>query len=188
MIGRVLRVPPVGRIITTRAAGTLAALCLGGCAVGPNYTGPPAPETPNPARYKNAETKGMWKRAAPADADPRGPWWEVFHDPDLTQLEVAAVANNQDLRQSVARIEETRARSRVAAADFYPNAQFDGSAIRQRTSNHLPDQRALATNGIGALSGGGSSGGGARVRTGPTPSSNPPGHETGRRSASAAGW
>ena len=161
MIGRVLRVATVGRLITTRAAGIIAALCVGGCAVGPNYSGPPAPETPNPAKYKNAETKGAWKRAEPADADPRGPWWQVFHDPDLTQLEVAAIANNQDLRQSMARIEETRARTRVVAADFYPNAQFDGSAIRQRTSNHEPDQRALSTGGIGKLSGGGMSGGGA---------------------------
>ncbi len=163
MIGCVPRMPPAAWMLPARSAALLAALCLGGCAVGPNYTGPPAPETPNPAKYKNAETKGAWKRAEPADADPRGPWWQVFHDADLTQLEVAAIANNQDLRQSVARIEETRARSRVAAADFYPNAQFDGSAVRQRTSNHLPDQRALATDGISKLSGGSMSGGSAAI-------------------------
>ena len=161
MIGRVLKTPSTtGRIVPARAAGMVAALCLGGCAVGPNYTGPPAPETRNPARYKNAETKGAWKRAEPADADPRGPWWQVFHDPDLTQLEAAAIANNQDLRQSIARIEETRARTRVAAADFYPNTQFEGSAIRQRTSNHEPDQRALSTGGIGKLAGGSMAGAG----------------------------
>ena len=141
------------------AGGTLAALALAGCAVGPKYSGPPAPETPNPTAYKNAETNGPWKRAEPADKDSRGPWWDVFHDPDLTRLETAAAANNQDLRQSVARIEENRARTRVAAADFYPNADFNGSAIRQRTSNHEPQQRAQAIGGLGALSGGGASGG-----------------------------
>ena len=136
----------------------LVASWLAGCAVGPNYSGPPKPETPDPARYKNADAYGRWKRAQPADNDPRGPWWVVFHDPDLTRLETAAVANNQDLRQSVARIEESRAQTRVVAADFFPNAEFNGSAIRQRTSNTEPEQRGMTVGGLGSLAGGGAGG------------------------------
>jgi multidrug efflux system outer membrane protein len=135
------------------AAGLAALGLLAACTVGPNYTGPPKPETPNPASYKNAALKGPWKRAEPADKDPRGPWWEVFHDSDLTRLETAAIANNQDLRQSVARIEESRARTRVAAADFLPNAQFDATAMRERSSNTDPRQRAEAVGGLSGLTG-----------------------------------
>ena len=159
-----MRRPPLpGKIARTRAAGALllAALWLAGCAVGPNYSGPPAPETPNPITYKNAETKGPWKRAEPADKDPRGAWWEVFRDPDLNRLETAAAANNQDLRQSVARIEQTRAQTRVVAADFFPNAQINTSNIRQRSSNTVPVQRGAAVGGVSGLSGGGGMTGGA---------------------------
>ncbi len=161
--------PLPGKIVRMRAGGVLlAAWWFAGCAVGPNYSGPPAPETPNPATYKNSEGKGPWKRADPADKDPRGPWWEVFHDPDLNRLETAAAANNQDLRQSVARIEETRAQTRVVAADFYPNAQLNSSNMRERISNTEPDQRAAATGGLGALSGGAGGAAGSTGATGAT--------------------
>ena len=150
----------------------LVAFWLAGCAVGPNYSGPPAPETPNPTKYKNTETKGPWKRAEPIDKDPRGPWWEVFRDADLTRLETAAAANNQDLRQSVARIAETRARTRVAAADFFPNAEFNSTLTRERSSNTEPVQRGLTVGGIGAITGGAA--GGATGSTGTTGGSSMP--------------
>ena len=126
------------------AAGLLAVLCLSvlwlaGCAVGPKYAGPPP--APNLNSFKGAKAEKVWQSARPADRDPRGPWWEVFHDPALNRLEAAAAANNQDLRVSVARIEQTRAQARVAAADFYPNADFNGTITRERTSNSEPVQK-----------------------------------------------
>ena len=53
-----------------RAAGLtgLAALWLGGCIVGPDYTRPSGPLRPT---YK--ETEG-WKAAQPSDHLPRGQW------------------------------------------------------------------------------------------------------------------
>jgi len=59
----------------------LAALLLGGCMVGPDYTRPSAPLTP---AYKEAEG---WKVAEPSDHLPRGQWWAIFGDPELSQLE-----------------------------------------------------------------------------------------------------
>ena len=35
------------------AGGAFGLLLLGGCAVGPNYSGPPEPEIPQPTRFKN---------------------------------------------------------------------------------------------------------------------------------------
>ena len=119
-------------------------LLLAGCkAVGPDYHGPPAPEQPNPTRFKNAaaDNARRWKIAEPKDFDPRSPWWEIFRDPDLNQLETAATANNQNLRLAVARIAESRAQTRVAASDFYPHADFDGNYTRERSSNNDPYQR-----------------------------------------------
>ena len=98
--------------------------------------GRPGPETPDPTTYKNAEVRGPWKRAEPADKDPRGPWWEVFHDPDLNRLETAAAASNQDLRQSArAHRANPRTNAGQVAADFYPQrAEFNPSNMRERTS------------------------------------------------------
>ncbi len=65
--------------------GALAlAACLAlvaGCAVGPNFK---RPEVTAPVAFK--ENAG-WKVAAPDDGAKRGPWWEVFNDPVLNELE-----------------------------------------------------------------------------------------------------
>ena len=144
----------------------LTLLALAGChGVGPDYHGPPQPETPDPAKYKNAGLNKNWKVAQPDDKNPRGPWWEVFHDPDLDRLEAAAASGNQDLALSVARLAESRAQSRVAASDFYPHADFNGNYNRQRSSNNDPYQSGKLvkpkTIGGGAAGGAGGAGGGA---------------------------
>ena len=151
-------------------AGACALLLVGCKGVGPDYQGPPKPEAPEPTRFKNVgatETK-HWKVAEPADKNGRGPWWEIFGDPDLTQLEVAAQANNQDLRQALARLDESRAQTRVAASDFYPHADYDGSYARQRTSNNEPYQRGQLVNPkmLGGGSAGGATGGGTTGSSG----------------------
>jgi multidrug efflux system outer membrane protein len=148
------------------AAGAAATLLLAAChSVGPNYSGPPKPETPLPARFKNARgDAGKWQLAEPKDAAARGSWWTIFRDPDLDHLEAAALANNQDLRLALARIEESRAQTRVAASDFYPHADFDGSYARARTSSNEPYQRGELVGASpfgGSSSSGGMSGGAA---------------------------
>ncbi|HMD61946.1 MAG TPA: hypothetical protein VKG78_10960, partial [Opitutaceae bacterium] len=52
-------------------------LAAAGCAVGPDYR---RPEVAAPAAFKE---DAQWRVAAPEDAAPRGPWWEVFNDPVL---------------------------------------------------------------------------------------------------------
>jgi multidrug efflux system outer membrane protein len=126
---------------------------LAGCAVGPDYHGPPAPDYTGPAQYKNGgEGNGKWKVAEPADQVARNAWWEVFHDSALNDLEKQALAGNQDLRVAASRIIEARAMDRVAASQFYPMVNFDGSAIRQRTSNTEPIQRAQLLGQLPGLS------------------------------------
>ena len=135
-----------GLLLPGRTA-LLALLVLAGCkAVGPDYHGPPKPDQADPAKYKNAGGDKGWKLAEPDDKNPRGPWWEVFHDPDLAWLENIAANDNQDLRLSVARLAESRAQAHVAASDFYPHADFDGTYARQRLSNNDPYQTGRLVN------------------------------------------
>src|SRR5881296_2143244 len=99
-----------------RAAGLagLAALLLGGCMVGPDYTKPSAPMTPT---YK--ETDG-WKAAEPSDHLPRGQWWAVLGDPELHALEEQVAAANQNLKIAEARLREARALVRFNRAGLFP--------------------------------------------------------------------
>ena len=97
---------------------------------------PPAVDTP--ARFKNS-APALPGFAPAVSADD---WWRVFHDPALDTLERQAAGANQDLRQTVARIDEARQGARQAAADLYPRADVDLSATRVRTTNTGPIGRA----------------------------------------------
>ena len=152
-----------GRMVAWRRGALCALLSLAGCkAVGPDYHGPPKPETPDPTRFKNAsaDQARRWKPAEPKDMDARGSWWEIFGDPDLNRLEAAATANNQNLRLAAARIAESRAQTRVAASDFYPRAEYEPSYVRERTTNNDPYQTGQLVNPktIGGAAGGTTSG------------------------------
>jgi multidrug efflux system outer membrane protein len=123
------------------ACGGIIAAWLAGCTVGPNYHGPPAEESTAPAKFKNGdEATGNWKVAEPADAQARGAWWTIFHEPELNELENQAGAANPDVRVAAGRVVEARALDRVAASQFYPDVTFAGSAVRQRTTNTGPKQ------------------------------------------------
>jgi NodT family efflux transporter outer membrane factor (OMF) lipoprotein len=102
--------------MSRRASGLvgLAALVLGGCMVGPEYTKPSVPMTP---AYKEADG---WKVAQPSDALPRGRWWELFGDPDLHALEEQVAAANQNLKIAEARLREARAQVRFNRAALFP--------------------------------------------------------------------
>ncbi len=118
----------------------LGLVLLAGCAVGPRYGGPPNDTLPS--RFKNAF--GFHQRtqeSAGKERPPAGPWWQIFHDRTLDELERGAYQANQDLRIALARLAEARAQTRVAAADFFPGLDLDPSAVRQRTSDTLPFQR-----------------------------------------------
>jgi multidrug efflux system outer membrane protein len=135
----------------------LCASARGGIpAVGPDYHGPPAVDTP--AAYKNAPAH--WKNAEPSDGQALGDWWKVFRDPVLDRVETQAVTANQDIALAVDRIGEVRAEVRVASADFFPNVDAEPSAVRERLTDTGPFQRGelLGNNPFGALAGGGAGG------------------------------
>ena len=117
--------PPAHRVL--RSAALVSLLGVAGCAVGPDYH---RPTTPAPAEFKEA---AGWKAAAPADAADRGSWWEVFHDPQLSELETRAAASNQSLAQVVANYEQARQLARADRTTLFP--VLSGSASGQRSKS-----------------------------------------------------
>src|SRR6201996_7541339 len=110
--------------IRTLVAG-VAALCLWGCTVGPNYRKPEPPGVPD------------WKDPAAAQgglvnhqSDPDPNWWLSFNDPVLAQLIQKGITGNLDVQQAVIRVLE--ARESVVAARAAGLPSLGGSASYQR--------------------------------------------------------
>src|SRR5262252_3325349 len=108
---------------TTLNVAAGLALALAGCAVGPDYK---RPVEAAPTHYK-AEELGSWKEGKPLDDVPRGPWWEIFNDPVLNDLQQRATGANQELKAAMARVEQARATARVARSELLPTVSFDPS-------------------------------------------------------------
>lgn len=114
---------------TTLALLSLPAL-LAACAVGPDYQ---RPATPLPTAF-TSNTAVAHSESALIERQ----WWKLFADPTLDELVSNALANNADLRQAVARIEESDALMRQAGAALFP--EIDGNL----GSNHARSSQKAA--------------------------------------------
>ena len=103
-----------------------------GCAVGPEYHR--ATAAIPPAWQPDAP----WHEAAPSDASLKGNWWELFGDNVLNPLVEQALANNQNLKVSAARLEQARAQVIVAKSYLYPEGDATASGARARISANRP--------------------------------------------------
>jgi multidrug efflux system outer membrane protein len=128
----------------TRLSTLAAALALAGCAVGPDYHRPaPLPAQATPKSFATDGTNAVaWKVAQPSANQPRGAWWRIFGDAELSRLESLALTNNQNIAAAVSRLEEARQLTAAARSEFYPQLNAGGTpggdASRQRTSVNQP--------------------------------------------------
>ena len=124
------------------AAG-LIALALTACAVGPNYHRPSAPV---PQRFKEADG---WKPAEPREAASGSPWWSVYDDATLDELEKQIDVSNQTLKQSEASWREAIAVVSQARAGLFPTIGVDATA--SRSGGPGAKSGAVASTGSGGL-------------------------------------
>lgn len=61
------------------------------------------------------------------------PWWKVFNDDVLQKLIAEALTQNYDLALASARVQQAYSMVLVQAADFYPQAGYEGFASREKT-------------------------------------------------------
>ena len=104
-------------------------LLLAGCAVGPNYQAPPV-----------ALTSGF--HAAPVSAAgpvaPLETWWTAFNDPGLERVIARVQAQNLDIAQAAARVNQSRAAAKAAGAALLPSLQGQAGISRTRQSLQSP--------------------------------------------------
>jgi len=109
-----------------------AALLLGACSLAPRYE---PPKTQTVERFTEA---GAWMPARPSDRNPRGAWWDAFHEPALDQLEQRLSQSNPDLQAAVARFAEARAVALQTRSAEFPTLDANASATRERSSGNAP--------------------------------------------------
>ena len=116
----------------------VVAALLGGCSLAPKYRPPPPP-----AEVQSYKEAGDWLPAAPADAAPRGNWWEAFNEPNLNELQQQLAQSNPDLRAAVARFEQARGLAIQTRSNLVPTVGADVQATRGKSSTNAPLTRAL---------------------------------------------
>ncbi len=127
-----------------------AALALGACNLAPHYE---APQTQAPGQFKEAVPNTPagaqgWKIADPKDSALRGSWWEIYNDPQLSELEQKVAISNQTVAAAEASYRSARALLGEAQAALFPSLGLAPSIDRTRTS------AATVSGGGGASSNG----------------------------------
>jgi len=122
--------------LTKRGSIAVALMVLlSGCMIGPDYRRP-AVTTPDAFRGASA--------AIPPDKQSIAElkWFEVFQDEQLQELIRAALAQNFDLRDAVARVDAAHANLGITQADQYPNfgigADFSAIESSRRGQFSIP--------------------------------------------------
>src|ERR1700722_1800683 len=103
------------------------AILLAGCNLGPNYT---RPNVPTPPEFRAPEPLPADQAASLADLK----WFEVFKDAELQQLVRTGLAQNYDLRDAVARVEEARANLGITRSSQIPQLKAVGDLDMTRLS------------------------------------------------------
>jgi hypothetical protein len=104
---------------------------LSACAtVGPDYM---RPAVQTPAAFKEMEG---WKATEPRDSESKGPWWEIYADPLLNELEAQVDVANQTVAQAEAQYRQARALVAIARAGY-----FQPWALRRRPAVRVHARR-----------------------------------------------
>ncbi len=97
-----------------RGFAVIGIALMAACAVGPDYKRPAFDTT---AAFKEGAD---WRPTEPNDAMSRGPWWNIFHDTDLTQLESKIAISNENVKAAAAAVDQAHALVAQARAGFWP--------------------------------------------------------------------
>jgi NodT family efflux transporter outer membrane factor (OMF) lipoprotein len=123
-------------------AGAAAAIALvmlvSGCAVGPDFMRPSAPDvagyspTPLPKETASAKTAGGAAQNLVRGRDIPAEWWNLFRSRPLRSLVQKAIVNNQDLQAAQAALRVARENAAVQRGAFYPQVDAGFTATRQK--------------------------------------------------------
>jgi NodT family efflux transporter outer membrane factor (OMF) lipoprotein len=116
----------------------IAAVLMSGCAVGPDFLRPPAPDVtgytrgPLPTQTASASVAGGAAQRFIRGRDIPGEWWTLFRSRPLKALIEEALRNNSDLQAAQAALRVARANTAVQRGAFFPSVDGSFTASRQK--------------------------------------------------------
>jgi len=110
---------------------------LGGCAVGPNFVRPAAPDTDRYTHEAQPEATvkadGQAQHFTPGTDIPAD-WWRLFKSPQLDAVVRQAISNNPTLQAAEASLRQSQDNLRAGYGLYFPQGQAGVSASRQLTA------------------------------------------------------
>jgi NodT family efflux transporter outer membrane factor (OMF) lipoprotein len=126
-----------------RLIAILAFLITAGCAVGPNYKKPAAPNNAGYAPSLPTTTSsspniaGGEAQTFAQGRDIPGDWWTLFHSKPLNDLIERSLKNNHDLKSAQAALLVARENTLAQRGAYYPSISGSFSATRAKTSQEI---------------------------------------------------
>ena len=121
----------------------LMSLLAVGCAVGPNFKKPAAPDVteytaqPLPMTAATPNVSGGEAQRFAAGSDISADWWNLFHSQPLNELIERSLANNHDLKAAQAALSVARENVLAQRGVYYPSVTGSFAATRQRQSGQI---------------------------------------------------
>ena len=110
---------------------------LGGCAVGPNFVRPAAPDTDRYTHEAQPEATvkadGQAQHFTPGTDIPAD-WWRLFKSPQLDAIVRQAISNNPTLQAAEASLRQSQDNLREGYGLYFPQGHAGASASRQLTA------------------------------------------------------
>ena len=110
---------------------------MGGCAVGPNFVRPAAPDTDRYTHEAQPEATvkadGQAQHFTPGTDIPAD-WWRLFKSPQLDAVVRQAISNNPTLQAAEASLRQSQDNLRAGYGLYFPQGQAGVSASRQLTA------------------------------------------------------
>ena len=110
---------------------------LNGCAVGPNFVRPAAPDTDRYTHEAQPEATvkadGQAQHFTPGTDIPAD-WWRLFKSPQLDAVVRQAISNNPTLQAAEASLRQSQDNLRAGYGLYFPQGQAGASATRQRAA------------------------------------------------------
>jgi multidrug efflux system outer membrane protein len=83
------------------------------------------------------ETPDSWRTAIDTKKAINIDWWKGFKDPVLDLLIEEALANNQDVKVAIARVDQFRAELGIARSKYFPQVQAKADGDRQHIASSI---------------------------------------------------
>jgi NodT family efflux transporter outer membrane factor (OMF) lipoprotein len=144
-----------GKVRMPRGVACLAAILLAGCAVGPDFVQPAAPDltgyTKEPLKPSTASAGSGLGQGQRFDEglDIPGQWWETFHSRALNDLVEDALKHNPGLESAQAALRAAYQTAQAAKGPLFPTMGGSFTANTTRASEFVsPPGSGVSPNGV----------------------------------------